>query len=368
MNFSPFVPVGGMKPVAMIDYITARIMLERPLPHPINGGQFVRIDEFGNIEMATARRKRVQGSFESSVNIRAPSLHEIEISGNPAKFLQGHNLYGPSDPVSLLWAALQRIESISGALPCQLVDIGLVGPESLPPRTFLSRVDCTSMLLSRDLGDVLAVLRSLRIAGRLRDRGESGLPHAWDKGNGVTFGARPGASARHRSITFYSKGEDAIVHPLPDLMMADSEVMEWANRCLRCEVRLGSNYLRKRNLRELANWSPATALTEWNEMMARMDMNESDEKPAALDDLPAHLQVAYAAWVSGADLRSMFARPTYYRKRAAILKATGVDIAIPRSKEPTSQIVPIRRVIQLEPAGRPTWADRIDEALQRSVA
>ena len=353
--------------MAMIDWITCRIMLERPLPCHINGGEFVRIDENGNIEHASPRRKQVAGSHESSINIRAASVYEIEITGNLAKFVQGHNLYGPSDPALLIWAALQKIEAIPGAIPCPLVLLGLTGPDSLLQRTFLSRVDCTMMLIADGLAGVCMVLRSLRTNGRLRDRGESGLPHAWEKGEGVTFGGGPKRVARHRSITFYSKGLDAMVHPLPDVMMQDSEVMEWANRCLRCEVRLGSNYLRKRDLRLLANWSSDTALAEWNEMMARMDMNDSDEKPAALDDLPAHLQVAYSAWLGGADLRSMFARPTYYRKRAAILKATGVDIAIPRSKEPTAKIVPIRRVIELQPAGRPSWADRIDRALQ-SVA
>ncbi len=367
MNSAQSVLVGGMKPVAMIDWITARIMLERPLPRHINGGEFVRIDELGNIEQASPRRKRVSGSHESSINIRAASVYEIEITGNLVKFVQGHNLYGSSDPAAILWAALTKIEAIDGALPCSLAQIGLTGPDSLLQRTFLSRMDCTVMLLARDLAEVREFLRSLRTNGRLRDRGQSGLPHAWEKGEGATFGGGPKRVARHRSMTFYSKGLDAIAHPLPDLMMADDDVMEWVKSCLRCEVRLGSNYLRKRDLRLLANWSPDTALAEWNEMMARIDMNASDEKPAALDDLPAHLQVAYSAWLGGADLRSMFARRTYYRKRADILKATGVDIAIPRSKEPTAQIVPIKRVIELRPAGRPSWADRIDQALRQSA-
>jgi II/X family phage/plasmid replication protein len=290
----------------------------------------------------------------------------LEFSGNPAKFLQGHNLYGRTDPIHLLWDALRRIEG-SGALPCSLAYLGLSSPAILGECTSLSRVDCTVMLLGRTWWDVETALRSLRVAGRLRDRGKSGLPYPWDKGGGVTFGAKPGSSARHRSITFYSKGEDVMVHPLPSPMADDDEVNDWVKRCLRCEVRLGGNYLRKRGLRCLSAWTDETALEQWNEMMARMDMNGSDEQPAAFADLPAHLQTAYGAWLGGMDLRSILSKPTFYRQRQAILKAIDVDIAIPRPTEPTAQVVPIRRIIELEPAGRPSWADRIERALSEAA-
>ena len=346
----------------MIDYLTARISLSHPLPRPIDGGKFVRLDENDQIEVSTARRKRVIGSHEAVMQLRAPGVYEIELSGNPAKFLQGHNLWGTSDPVALLWAVLQRMET-AGVFGCSLASLGLLSPALMAHSTSLSRVDCTVMLLAATPGDVLGALGSLRVAGRLRDRGKSGLPHPWEKGDGVTFGSKPGKSFRHRSITFYSKGQDVTVHPLPDLMMADLEVIDWANLCLRSEVRLGGNYLRKTGLRGLHEWTDETALREWNAMMARMDMNGSDEQPAALADLSPHLQTAYGAWLSGMDLRAILSKTTFYRQRQAILKAIDVDIAIPRPKEPTAKVVPIKRIIELKPAGRPAFADRIEREL-----
>lgn len=359
-------PVAGLPSICamMIDYITARIALPRPLPAPINGGHFLRVDECGEIERTTALRKRVLGSFEAALQIRAPGIHELEISGNPVKFVQGHNLWGTSCPSAALWAALLQLEA-SGALPVSLRSLGLLGPSSLAECTQLSRVDCTAMLLGERWMDVETVLRSLRVAGRLRDRGASGLPHPWpeSQGGGVTFGGRPGQSARHRQLTFYAKGKEAKVHPLPDAIGDDSELMQWVARCLRCEVRLGTNYLRKRGLRSLAAWTEETAGAEWAEMMERIDMNGSDEKPEALEHLPPRLQAAYAAWLAGMDLRSMYARSRYYDYRREILKALGVDIAIPRPKDPTAEIIPFRRVIELRPAGRPAFADRIDRML-----
>ena len=350
----------------MIDYLAGRIILPRPLPRPIDGGHFVSIDEDGTVERATAKRKWVAGSFEAGMHIRAPGIHELEFTGNPAKFLQGHNLWGPSDPRELLWDALQRIEA-SGALPCSLASLGLSTPDAMACHTQLSRVDCTCMMLADSLGDVLLALRSLRVAGRLRDRGRSGLPHPWQRGDGVSFGSKPGKSMTHRSITFYSKGQDAIVHPLPGPMMADAETIEWTNKSLRCEVRLGRNYLKKRALRELHQWTEKSALGEFEQVFERMDMNGSDEQPAALADLPAHLQTSYGAWLGGMDLQSILSKRTFYRHRQAILEAVSVDIAIPRPTEPTAQLVPIKRIIELRPAGRPPFADRIERLLSQAA-
>lgn len=350
------------KLAVMIDWLTCRITLPRPLPEPIHGGHFVRIDESGEVELSTPRRKRVAGSHEASLNIRACGLHELQIEGNPAKFLQGHNLWGSPDPSQLLWDALQRLEAL-GALPCTLASLGLVSAASVAVCTELSRVDCTVMLLGGSFVDVHEYLRSLRVAGRLRDRGASGLPHPWRGSMNVTFGASPGKSARHRSITFYAKGEEAMLHPLPHVMAADWELMDWVQRCLRCEVRLGSNYLRKKGLRPLQNWTAQTALQQWNEMMARVDMNGSEERPAALDDLPPRLQATYGAWLAGMDLQSIYSRSTYYDHRRELLKAIAVDIAIPKAAEPSAHIVPFKRIIELEPAGRPSCADRIDAML-----
>ena len=367
MNSALWLSVGGsnIRGATMIDYITARISLYKPLPAPIHGGHFVRVDENGDIEVSTARRKRILGSHEASLQVRAPSLHELEISGNPAKFVQGHNLWGSSSPVMVLWAALKRLEA-EGVLP-PLASIGLPRPDALEVYTTVSRIDATAMLLADTMGDVLTYLRSLRVSGRLRDRGKSGLPYAWARGDGVTFGAKPGKSFTHRSMVFYSKGQEIGMHPLPDVLSEDDELISWVNRCLRCEVRLGRLYLRKRGLHRLENWTAETAQEQWWMMMERMDMNGSDTKPANLDKLPPRIQMAYASWQAGMDLQAMHSKTTFYRYRSEILKALDVDIAIPKPTVPTADIVPIKRVIELRPAGRPAFADRIERMLNTAA-
>jgi len=351
----------------MIDYLRGRIRLPVPLPCTVHDGHFMSVDALGGVQTVTAKRKRVVGSFEAVMMLRAPSTGEIEFEGNPAKFLQGHNLYGTDDPIALLWAALCRIEATPGALPCKLADIGLVSADGLSLYTELSRVDCTAMFLLDTPGDVDAFLRAAQVAGRLRDRGRSGLGKAY-AGGGVVFGDASGKSFTHRQIIWYSKGRELQKNSLPEPFMGRDDAMGWVKRTLRCEVRLGRNYLKKAGLRVLSDWSAEKTASEWRSMVDRMDWNEADVQPANLDGLSPTLRGVHAMWLTGADLSQVYPRRTFYRHRSAILKALSVDISIPCPKEPTAHVVPIKRRIELKLAGRPPWADEIDAELRKAGA
>lgn len=349
----------------MIDYMRGRVPLLKPLPNPIHDGHVLDVSADGEVRLSTAKRKRVIGSYEAVMVIRAPSTSEIEFEGNPAKFLQGHNLYGTPDPIALLWAAFRRLEAI-GVLGCRLEDIGLVSADDIARFTSLSRIDCTAMMLLDNRADVLWLIASARETARLRDRGKSGLPTG-DYHGGVLFGDARGKTFTHRQFVWYSKGLETEKHPLPDPMRAREDVMEWVNRSLRLELRLGRNYLRKRGLRSLCDWTAETAAVEWEAMMARIDWNEAEVRPDNLENLSPLLRGVYALWLSGADLHQVYPRPTFYRHRSAILKALAVDIAIPKAKNPTAHVVPFKR-LEPKPAGRPVWADSVDDELRRSGA
>lgn len=345
----------------MIDWLTVRIPVN--LPRPINGGWFVKVDRDGTIETRTPTRLIVPGSFSSSLTVRAPSTSELEVTGNPCKFLQGHNLYGTDDPIELLWAALLKLESMGDdVLPCSLEEAGLHGPESLFSAT-VSRIDCTAMLSLETPGDVLSWIRSAHATGTLTHRGRGVMREGT-----LVYGDAAGRSCTHSQIVLYSKGQEVAAHPLPPMMMADFEVLEWTNRCLRAEVRLGRNLLRKMGLRSLGQWNAVVAANMWSEKMARLDFNQDVAKPAVIDELPRNLRVVYSAWTSGADLREMFSRRTFYRHRRQLLDLANVDIAIPPPTVPTAQIIPLKRVLEAVPAGRPAWADRIDDQLRQSGA
>lgn len=347
-----------MPGTTMIDWLSCRIPVR--LPAPIAGGWTVKLGQDGTERSRTPHRMSVEGSFSSSLTIRAPSTTELEISGNLTKWLQGHNLYGSDDPQELLWAVLQRLEPYLGG---DLAAIGLRGPEDLA-ETILTRIDCTSMLQLDTPGDVLSWIRSAYATGYARKRGR-GVMHEGT----LVFGDSTGRNFTTWQLVIYAKGQEITAHPLPNFMMVDAEVLEWVNRCLRVEVRLGRLELKKRGLRTLSGWEAASSGMMWSEKVSSLTFNDQVQSDSVdLEKLPEYLRGTYAQWKIGADLRKMLTKPKFYRHRALIRELTGVDVAVPPAASSMASVVPIKRALEARPAGRPAWADRIDDQLRAGGA
>lgn len=339
----------------MIDWLSVRIPVT--LPAPIAGGHTVKLDREGAVVLTTPHRLMVEGSFSSSLSIRAPSVGELEISGNVAKWLAGHNLWGSDCPISLLWAALVRLEGMSGVLPGSLASIGLDGPHSLAA-TILTRIDCTGMLLLDALPDVRAFLRSAELTGRMTHRGRGVM----DEGT-LVFGHAKGKAFTRSQIVMYAKGPETLKHRLPDCMMTDPEVRSWVDRCLRVEVRLGRLELQETGLRLLSNWREGAALHVWEQAMAKLTFSEADQQ-IDLMAIPKKFRGTYAAWETGRDCRQLLSKTTFYLHRSEIRKLTGVDISIPPAPAPASNVVSLTEVLSARWADRPEWAGRVEAALR----
>lgn len=338
----------------MIDWVSCRIPVT--LPAPIHDGHTAFIDREGNVVRATPMRLKVSGSFSSSLVIRAPGTSELELSGNPVKWLAGHNLYGSDDLKALLWATLQRLAPVLGG---DLAAIGLHGPDALD-NAIVTRVDCTEMFTLPDRLSVLSWLRSAYAAGSVSHRGR-GL---FREGS-LVFGHAAGKSMARWQIVLYSKGQEVEAHPLPDLLKDDDDVASWVSQQLRCEVRLGRLELEKQELRRLGNWRRPTAGLMWKEKMAQITFSELREADDKLAALPSNLAGVYALWTKGLDLRAIYSKSAFYRYRLAIQQLTGIDIAVPAPSQPVSNVVPLRRTLEAVHSGRPPWADRIDAALEQ---
>ena len=71
----------------MIDWVTARLPCSNS--GQICDGQVVKLNAEGSeIEWTTQTRLSLTGSHDSSISIRSLTPQTIEISGNPAKWLQ----------------------------------------------------------------------------------------------------------------------------------------------------------------------------------------------------------------------------------------------------------------------------------------
>lgn len=334
----------------MIDWLTCKVPCR--LPQPIFDGQTVKLDHEGRELSRSHHRLALPGSFECSILLRSIDCTHLEISGNPAKWLQGHNLYGPDCPRELLAATLQRLSDLLG------LDCATVFPEALQRQARLSRIDCTFMALLPDKGSVHSWLRDAYATGSAVHRGRG----VFENGT-LVFGHARGKSFQHWQLVCYAKGDEIRRRPPPPAMADSDEVRQWADRCLRLEVRLGRLTLQRNGLSTLSDWTEGAARREWERAMAKLQFSEVECDKAAVDALPLHHRAAFALWKNGDDLRDLYSKPTFYRHRSAIQKAIGIDIAVPPAATATAEIVPIRRRLEAILVGRPPWADRIDAEL-----
>jgi II/X family phage/plasmid replication protein len=331
----------------MVDFLSVEIPCD--LPGPIRGGSMVKLTRDGEVEWETSTRLMVEGSWDARCSIRAVSLETLEISGNVTKFLQGHNLYGPADPIQLLRLFLDRVQP-------------LLWPEGMPPidveAASISRIDCTSNLLLATPGDVLSFIRAAEQRGNCSHRGRGVL-----KGEGtLVYGDATGKRAKAWQLTFYSKGLEVAKHPLPAPMMEREDVLEWVNRLLRVEVRVRTPELKRLGLRMVADWGPGSVEAVWREKLARIDLMEGAVMACSeFEGVPARLLDTYDAWCAGRDLRVGRSRASWYRVRKQMKETFGVDVSI---APPKTNVVPLRRIVVAEPACRPRWADDIDRLLQ----
>lgn len=344
----------------MIDYLTCRVMLPRPLPRTIDDGCTIRRAQDGSVRQVTAHRLGIVGSFEASLQLRSVSLTELEVQGNPAKFLQGHNLYGPSDLLQLLWDALSVALPASPA-SCTLADVGVHSPAFL--EGVVTRVDLTHMFTLASEADVTAWLRTAELTAHIGRRGKGVM-----EGNTLVMGHAGGKSFTRWQIVLYGKGSEVRRRPLPAPMREHTGVMEWVARNLRVEVRFGRLELEKLGFRKLSMWSAqgADGCDEmWRSKVEQLEFNLQDRE-FDCETLPRQLRTTYVAWTTGADLRNLLSKTTFYRNRSQLLKLAGVDISVPPPIQPTAEIIPLRRFIEVKPCGRPDWADEVDAILRAS--
>lgn len=327
----------------MIDWITAVL----PCDHTLRDLKTGVAVYFYNDRPPSHRYMpiEVSGSFSNQIQIRSHTLHSIEISGNPAKFLQGHNIFGTDDlnelMVKFFDELIRKYQHTLNLCPT---------PDQYDAikngRYQLRRVDINRTYL---LQDKATVLNWLRVAGnhaRLRTRGRGTF-----SGETLYFGMR----SRRWSLKFYHKGSEICArgHTLPQSLQ-HPKLMAWADLALRAEVSIKSTQLREWELNEAHQWTPDMPKLQLDRILNRLSIPETF---ALNDRLVAELSPAlrnqYLLWRDGHDLRTLSTRPTFYRHRRALLEYD-IDISSPCTLEENR--VSASEVLMRPPAEIPKWA------------
>lgn len=330
----------------MIDWITAII------PHvhePLNGGSVLKVLPSGEVDWESPCRLRVEGSHEQGISVRSQGgdgaglATELVIDGNPAKFLQGHNIFGSDNVRSLVFDTLITIASNLDAPLCfEIIDRVRAG------RYRLTRIDINYMFELPTLADVKSWLRAAEFKSKTRH----GRPSS--KAGTLYWGKH----SRRWSIKAYSKGEEiqgAKSHKLLDCFKS-TPLHEFAQNKLRIELTLRAKELDKIGLASTDCWDEDTPITIFNDYIKRIEMSEqialSDQ---VLNKLPAYLRSTYVLWRDGHSPREILSKPTFYKHRSQLL-GHGIDINMTVEKVDRSNVVPLVRVLEAKPVQIPDWA------------
>lgn len=327
----------------MIDWVTAKL----PCNNKLRSGCVAKLDADGNVEWLTQSFMSVEGSHESSVGIKSLTPQTIQISGNPAKWLQGHNLFGTNDLktlMALFFSRLYEAMAEEGLNPtieqCEAVEKGIYT---------VSRIDINETWFLNNQYDVKAWIRA---AGS-----KVSMPH---RGKGVFSGDTLywGKGSKYYSLKCYSKGDEinGKKSNFPDVLRTP-QMLEYADRALRLELTLCSKALREWHLNMPCNWTLETPKMLLLQVVRSLDMSNNFKlSDKVLDSLPRKLRTYYKLWLYGEDLRQEMSRPTFYRVRKQ-LQAYDIDIALVRDVDkPADNVIPLIRVLEAEPVGIPDWA------------
>ena len=332
----------------MIDWVTCKIPFF--YAGSLHNGEVISLTKDGEIEYSLCKRLPVVGSHDSRIMIRSIDFDadgnttEIELSGNPVKFLQGHNLFGSSDLLNLMYETILKIS----------YNLGATQPSNVLRQIqdgfyTVSRVDINRMFSLKNRAQVLSFINVM--ASNSRTKAHSSVM----KGQTVYLNH----DSKRWSIKLYSKGQEISLprNNKQGGFIMPPELISWADNKIRIELTLKSKELIQTGLNLASKWRMMEELHIFTDYADRIQM-ASQKKIDNLNDTIklASVRCTYQLWLDGNDPRLMLNTRTFYRHRKTLLEH-GVDISILNTKEiqNTANVVPICKVLELKPAEFPHW-------------
>lgn len=332
-------------PTLQIDWITAKVPFF--VSGKLNGGNITNTTPDGEIDWIIDKRLPVTGSYESRLSLRTAEVlpgtgdtYLIELSGNPVKWFQGHNIFGSDDLPNLIYETVLKLSK----------DLDLPQPDdylnAVRKGIFtVSRVDITAMYSLPTRRDVYTYLNHAEKTCRTR----SGT--AMSKGNTVYMNK----TSQRWQIVMYSKGQELEKHTLPSELQGGS-LEAYADNKLRVELRLKQKELAKIGLSDGKHWLSLDVLPLFKDYLGRLTMTEQSIRPDDLFDIPKFAKASYLLWSEGVDVREVYSIRKYYKDRKALLEF-GIDISVPKpSVSENLNVISLKKTLELKPAGIPEWA------------
>jgi len=373
----------------VIDWVSCFL----PIVHPrLSAGEVIAINPDGTIEWRSERKMPVEGSWSSQIVVKShgsqipkdangetdfraePLATHLYLQGNPAKWLQGHNLVGTDNLLELM---MDTFDALCERLNLKPTDFERQHIKKGHYR--LTRLDYNRMYELPSRADVRAWLR----AAEFKAKSRHGRP-MYNRGT-LTFGG----TSTHWKIVCYCKADELDVRSGSkknaefELFNRIPEAKAWIDNKLRVEMRLLSRTLKDtlaktgetikpiRNLDShlklryrtslmpatlqwAANLTPQKLNQLFTQYVGGLDMSEQIElNSEQVFKLPKKLVGTYLLWKEGHDLKDKLSWATYSRHRKE-LKTYGINIDLRCDRAAnTSNVVPLIRVLEAKPAAIP---------------
>lgn len=289
----------------------------------------------GELVWQSERKLQVRGSFESTFRIGRSSPTGdmlaaarrfpcsctpvcLTLDGNPSKFLQGHNVFGPS--VELLYPVVQAVVI---SLPESLL---FDYDTHLSPALHSTRIDITT---SVDLGRDRLVHEWLHTA-RTSLRSRHGKAKRDDESSRALVGGDTvywGKHSRRWTLKAYCKFCELKAHHPGDLAFT-KQLRDYCEGHLRLELTLRGLELKPRgnDLHESLVW----------EFLDKIEVGvmKADVNPVKVNtDLSRVVQFTLSRWMAGEAVGHSLPARTFYRHRRIILDKLGLDISLNYEKK-----------------------------------
>lgn len=320
-----------------------------PIVHkPINSGEVFSVAPDGEVEWRAPKRLQATGSFEKKISFKSVGgtgdglATHLWVNGNPSKFLQGHNVFGSDDIVSLFSDVFDVVASQTGLCPTPS-ELRQIRTGDYDIKT----VDINYSYELPSISDVKAFIRALEFKAKTRH----GRPST--KAGTLYFGK----TSERWALKFYCKADEIKTARgrLPD-SLSNVGIEDWVENKLRVELRLLSKQLKALDIVKVKDLDAVKVKELFNEYLRKIEMSEqitlSDEVLLAL---PNKLRSTYTLWSEGHDLRDLMSKATYYRHRTD-LKEYGINIDLRPSSVTKSNVIPLIRVLETQPASIPHFA------------
>lgn len=326
----------------MIDWLTLAIRVDSPL----NLGAIACISPNGEVEWTSPRRIAVErDSGDAKVQAWTKEGH-LWISGNPAKWLYGHNWTGSNDVPAI---ASEFVASVLAHIEHDFYRVA-------EPSTWrLTRVDITRSFDFESNHAVNRMLQALEKAATLPYRGRGRFPTPEGR-NTLYFGQ----SSRRWSLKLYNKWEEQKARG--ELLFTKLHGIA-REGILRVELTLRGMELKERELETMAAWDGDTAMRLWNEYVSRLEISEQSLEMPEMK-LPPRLYGIYEMWRRGVVLREAMSRASWYRARRELLEygidISGEPVVIPEAEVSTFTVPPLSQ-------WRPVFEDCVTVPIARYI-